>query len=274
VLESRHARHPAAASAISLRFDAARSLAPGLGALMSSRETESMVRILLPVQITGIPAGMEILSERIAVTAESPNGSRWSSGWTAFGGTLRPTGDNWLLPEDGAYWQYLYIDRAFFARSGKTPLHLRTTAAFTLLSEARTTKLTPPTVGRPVPEFGFCTARANLGALSSTIGGSVFLVCLAPLQHAHWVSVFMQSRRSGRFVNSGIRQDVGYNPYLTQLGASMWEPVRAGMLANDPLDLDFVLETRRAEAHFERALDAPEIRLDRYLDMQSGARQP
>jgi hypothetical protein len=271
VLQSRYARHPAEASAIRLGFDAARDLTPGRDVLGTRHGTESMVRILLPVQITGIPAGMEILSERIVITAEAPGGARWNSGWTEFGGTLRPTGDNWLLPEDGAYWQYFYIDRAFLERTRSAPLHLRTTAAFTLLSAARTTRLTPPTVARPVPEFGFCTARANPGMLSNTIGGSASVVCLgAPFQHADWMSVRMQSRRSGHFVNSGIRPGVGYGSYPTELSASLWNPVAAGMLVNDPSDLDFVLEARHAEAHFERTLDLREIRLDQYRDPQTG----
>ena len=270
-LQSRYARHPAEASAIHLGFDAARDLKPGRGALGTRQGAESIVRILLPVQVTGIPAGMEILSERIAVTAEGPAGARWTSGWTGLGGTLRPTGDNWLLPEDGAYWQYFDIDRAFFERTRNAPLHLRTTAAFTLLSEARTARLTPPAGARMVPNFGFCITRANAGGISSTIGGSLSVGCLAPFQHADWVSLRMQSRRTGQFVTSGTRQDVSYSPYPTALSASMWKPAGANWLAHDPADLDIVLEARDAVAHFERALDVPEIRLAQYRDTPAGA---
>jgi hypothetical protein len=270
-LESRYAHHPAEAAAIHLGFDAARDLKPGRGALGTWHGTESMVRFLLPVQVTGIPAGMEILSERIAVTAEGPAGARWSSGWTELGGTLRPTGDNWLLPEDGAYWQYFHIDRAFFERTRNAPLHLRTTTAFTLLSAARTIRLTPPAVAQPVPDFGFCAARANFGGMSSAIGGSLSVACLAPFQHADWVSLRMQSRRTGQFVISGTRQEVSYSPYPTALSAGLWKPAGAAWLAHDPSDLDIVLEARHAEAHFERALEVREIRLDQYRDTPPGA---
>jgi hypothetical protein len=265
------AGHQAQASAIRLGFDAARDLTPGRGALGAWHGMESMVRILLPVRITGIPPGMEILSERIAVTADAPGGAQWSSGWTGFGGTLRPNGDNWLLPEDGAYWQYFYIDPAFFERTRNAPLHLRTTAAFTLLSEARTARLTPPTIAKLVPDFGFCTARANLGGISNAIRGSVSLACLAPFQRADWVLVRMQSRRTGQFQTSGTRQEVSYSPYPTELTASLWMPVTAGMLAADPSDLDVVLEARHAEAHFERELDVPVIWLDQFRDTRAGA---
>jgi hypothetical protein len=270
-LQGRWASHPEEASAIRLAFDPARDLAPGRGVLGTRRVTESMVRILLPVQVTGIPSGMEILSERIAVMAEIPGGARWSSGWTDLGGTLHPAGDSSLLPENGPYWQHLYIDRAYFVQTRNAPVHLRTTAAFTLLSHAQTARLTPPTFARPVPDFGFCTARANQGGISNTIRGSMSLACLAPFQHADWTLVRIQSRRTGQFQTVGTRQDVSYSPYPTDVSAMVWTAVRAAMLVVDPSNLDFVLEARSAEAHFERTLDIPEIRLEQFRDTPAGA---
>ena len=270
-LQGRWASHPAEASAIRLDFDTARDLGPGRGVLGTWHGTESMVRILLPVRITGIPDGMKILNERVAVSAESPGGSRWSSGWNDLGRTLHPGGNGPLLPADGEYWQYVYIDRAYFAQTRNAPVHLKTTAAFTLLSKPRTTRLKPPTVAQPVADFGFCTARANAGGISNTIRGSMSLVCLSPIQHADWVLVRTQSRRTGQFQTAGTRQDVSYSPYPTDVSAVLWTDVRAAMLVIDPSDLDFVLEARHAEAHFERTLNIPEIRLDQYRDTPAGA---
>lgn len=269
--ESGIAGHPAAASTIRLGWDADRDLAAGRGALGTWQGAEAMVRILLPVQVTGIPAGMEILSERIAVAAEASDGARWTSGWTNFGGTLRVNGDNSLLPEDGSYWQYVAIDRAFFERTRSAPIHLQTTTAFTLLSAAGTTRLTPPTVARLVPGFGFCTARANPGPFSNAIGGGVSVACLSPFQHADWVLVLMQSRRTGQFVTAGLRQQVSFSPYSADLSASLWSPVATSSLVTNPSDLDILLESRRATAHFERTLDVREIRLQQFRDSQGGA---
>ena len=97
------------------------------------------------------------------------------------------------------------------------------------------------------------------------------VACRSPFQHADWVSLRMQSRRTGQFVTSGTRLDISYSPYPTPLSASLWKPAGAAWLAHDPTDLDIVLEARQAEAHFERALDVPEIRLDQYRDTPAGA---
>jgi citrate lyase gamma subunit len=124
-----------------------------------------------------------------------------------------------------------------------------------------------------VSEFGFCTARANQGGISDTIRGSMSLVCLAPFQPADWTLVRIQSRRTGQFQTAGTRQDVSFSPYPTVVSAMVWTDVRAAMLVTDASNLDFVLEARHAEAHFERTLDIPEIRLDQYRDTPPGAMQ-
>ena len=96
------------------------------------------------------------------------------------------------------------------------------------------------------------------------------VACLSPFQDDDWVLIRTQSRRTGQFQTSGTRQDVSYSPYPTDVSAGLWTRSGAAMLVSDPSDLDFVMEARHAEAHFERALDIPAIRLDQYRDSPSG----
>jgi hypothetical protein len=269
-LQSRRSQRPhqqreTDASAIRVALEPARDLALGRGALAAWRGTQDFVRIFVPVQVTGIPAGMEVYSEHIAVTVEIPGGPSWSSGWSSLGGTLRQTGDERLLPADGAYWQYMKIDRAFFEKIRDTPAHLHTIAAFTLFAEARTTRLTPPTTARWAPEAGFCSSRASGGDSTGAIRGFLSVVCLSPFQHADRVEILMQSRRTGLTEGSGVRL-VSYSPYQTDLTPSLWTAIGADMLVNNPSDEDILIEARQAVAHFERDLDVREIRLAQYQD--------
>jgi hypothetical protein len=269
--QSRPLRQQADTSAIRIALDPARSLASGRGALAAWRGSQDFVRIFVPVQVTGIPAGREMFSEHIAVTVEIPGGPSWSSGWSGLGGTLRQTGEERLLPADGAYWQYMNIDRAFFEKIRDTPAHLHTTAAFTLFAEANITRLTPPTTSRWAPEAGFCSSRASGGAASGSIRGFLSVVCISPFQHADRVEILTQSRRTGLIEGSGVRL-VSYSPYQTDLTPSLWTDVSAQMLVTDPSDKDILIEARQAAAHFELHLDVREIRLGQYQDRKPGAK--
>jgi hypothetical protein len=264
--------------AVQLRFDAERDPAGGRGVRARDLQDGDLVRLVLPVQVSGIPAGLELQSERIAVTVEAA-GDSWNSGWTDFGGTLQTTGDNTLLPADGPYWQYVYLDRAFFDRHRNRPVRLRTAAAFTLLSGPRTTRLVPPTDAVWVPEFGFCKTRANPAAVSNSIRGAVAVTCLAPFQQGQWVRIGMQSRRTGVFEDSrrsgtlqnlATREARSYGPYPTEFDASVWQLFGTAALVSDPSDMDVVLESRHAVVHFERTLTLPAIRLADYLDQPAG----
>ena len=263
---------------VQVRFDPGRDAAGGRGIRARDYPGDDLVRLVLPVQVHGIAMGTELLSERVAVTAAA-NGESWSSGWTDYGGTLQTTGDNTLLPADGDYWQYVYLDRGFFERHRHAPVRLQTAAAFTLLSDSRTTRLKPPTDAFWVPDFGFCKTRANPASISNSIRGAVAVTCLAPFQQGQWVRIGMQSRRtgiyedsrrSGTLQNLATREERSYAPYPTEFDASIWKLFGTGALVSDPSDMDVVLESRRAEAHFERTVTVPAIRLADYLDRPAG----
>ena len=254
------------ADPIRITMDNTRDIAPGRGVLGRWHGSESYVRIVLPVQVTGVPTGGALLSERIAARLESADGASWSGPWSDAGGTLHLQGEQRLLPEDGAYWQYFYVDRAVFDRLKNTPVHVRTSAAFTLLSAPTTTRITPPTLAQFVPRFGFCATRAIGAGLSNMINEAVSAICLAPFQEPEWFALYVQSRRTGgsraleadsRFPTVRIRWN---------LAAGTWSMVGDVKPVYNPPDLDVLLESRQAVAHFERGLDLPALRLIQYED--------
>lgn len=265
---------------IRLSLDPHRDLAPGRDVLGFWRGAETYMRIVLPVELRGLPAGMQVLSERIAVVVDAPDGVSWSGPWSDAGGTLRLTGEQRLLPEDGAYWQYFYIDRALYERLKNTPVHLRTSAAFTLLSPATTRRLTPPTLASFVPQFGFCATRAIAGGISNAINGLASVVCLAPLQSPEWGALYVQSRRTGRTESFGTqigrtrslwREALTYSPYPVGLGTSVWAMLGDAKPVYDAEALDILLEERHAVAYMERNLDLQGVHLSQYQDAPTGA---
>ncbi|HXA48863.1 MAG TPA: hypothetical protein VNV86_01095, partial [Candidatus Acidoferrum sp.] len=241
-------------SALRLTLDATRDLTPGRGVFGIPRGTERYVRILLPVRLSGIPAGSQLLSERIAARIQNADGTVWSSGWNDAGGTYRLEGEKTLLPQDGAYWQYFYIDRPLYERVKDAPADLRTSAAFTLLSAAATTRLATPTRLSFVPAFGYCATSANGMGEGKTINSVLVAVCLAPFQLPEWSAMYIQSRRTGRIeefgrpqgsIPSATDQPRAYGPYPVNLYASAWDLLGDVKPVYNGADFDVLLESRR-----------------------------
>lgn len=273
-----HLRSGTPPPSLRLTLESDRDLTPGRGVLGMARGTERYVRIVLPVRLTGIPAGSQLLSERI--DARIPG--VWSSGWNDAGGTYRLEGEKTLLPQDGAYWQYFYIDRAVYQRVKDAPVDLRTSTAFTLLSAAETTRLATPTRSASVPAFGFCATSANGMGEGKTINGVLVAVCLAPFRLPEWSALYIQSRRTGRVEEFGKPQGSianandqprAYGPYPVNLHASAWELLGSVKPIYNGADFDILFESRSAVAHFERDLEFRGVRLSQYRDLSPGGAQ-
>jgi hypothetical protein len=266
-------------SALQLTLDATRDLAPGRGVLGKAPGSDAYVRIVLPVRLSGLPAGTQLLSERIAAQIHTANGSGWSSGWNDAGGTYRLEGEKTLLPQDGPYWQYFYIDHAIYERIKDAPADLRTSSAFTLLSAPTTTRLPTPTRSALVPAFGYCATGANGLGGGNTINSVVVAVCLAPFRLPEWSALYVQSRRTGRIEEFGRPQGsipnaadhaVSYGPYPVNLHANAWDLLGSVKPVYNAADFDVLFESRRALSHFERELEFRGIRLAQYRDAAAG----
>jgi hypothetical protein len=246
MLQARLSRLPRSVSTIQMSLDPARDFALG-------RTGQAFVRVDLPVQVSGIPPGMEVLSERINATIEASGERSWESGWVFPNETPKRRGQTPVLPKDGSGWQYLNVDRDVFERVKDKPAHLHLQVALTLLGKPKITRLRVPTVNRYVPEVGICHAMPNR------------LMCLSPFGRADWIDVQTQTPGTALKTDMGIRPDVSYGPDpLEPPGLGLWETVIDAMFMANLSGKDMVFETRQAVAHFVRDLDIRQVRLARY----------
>lgn len=245
------------AGLIGLTFDRAR-VRTWPGGSVHWRWTRRDVGISVPIQITGIPAGMLAYSDHATVTIEAPDGETWNSGWdslNAVQSAFRTMYQNArLLPGDGGpYWFYANIDRSVVITYFHTPVHLRATVAFTLLGPARTTELDVSNRLIPIPGHGFC----HLGMR----GGYVVVSCFAPLEGASEKLVRFQSLDSGEIRENGYVD--GLPPSVSAPNLfGVWENFTWPAFGPPPAPYSVFFETRQAVAHCERVLDVPGVRLD------------
>jgi hypothetical protein len=215
---------------------------------------QDIVGIAVPIQVAGIPDGLEAYSDRILVTVEGPGGETWSSGWNADSevqSEIRPAfGNQKLLPGDGGpYSLFFDVNRSFCRRFCGRPVHLRATVAFVLLGTPRTTRLTPGSEPQRIPGDGFCYMDKPVNPR-----------CFAPLQPAAESVVQYRSLETGVVITEYV-SGAGLNPVSSSV-FSVWDDLTGGVRWNPtPTPVAVFFETRQAVAHFERVLDLPDARL-------------
>ena len=241
------------ASAVRMSFNPARDphTAPQGGAFWGNRlrQTPSF----LPVRVDGIPAGMELYSDRATVTLTTSDGRTWKSGWDSlhklsrFSNNRGPSlqEEQFLAPGDEC-WQYLNIDSSFYAAL-RAPVRMQITWALTLFSEPEVTTL----------GYGL---RSVLGGGSCWSVGPVFCVWPGPAPQVN--SVRVRSIPTGVFTDFPLSfgtssSPANYGPYPND--GSIWQAAQQGWHTPVPPPTEISLVSRRAVAHFERGLD---IRID------------
>jgi hypothetical protein len=251
-LESRLSGQPVAGTVARIVFDPARdpSLLPRFG------------RQWIPVQVTGIPAGMALCSDRVAVTVETPGGTRRTSGWQSQNALVRLAGtapDAWkkderLLTGDGGYWLRL---GNLFGRSS-APIHLRAKLALTLLSPENVTLLEPCKGTQASSQNGFCRVSQDGSFWVTFRRGVIATGSSWPVRTPARLGLRPRPRDgdAGQRGEPALWWDsVGsYCPYPV---SGDWQQT-GGTFDPPPADLDLV--TREAVAHFERDLDIPDLR--------------
>jgi len=186
------------------------------------------------------------------------------------GRNLSLEGEKTLLPQDGAYWQYFYIDRAVFQRIKDAPVDLRTSTAFTLLSAAETTRLANADAIGACPAFGFwrdeCERHGGREDNQRRFGRCL----LAPFRLPEWSALYIQSRRTGRIEEFGRPQgSIGEcNRSATRLRPISRESARQRMGTAGQrearlhgADFDILFESRRALATSSATSEFRGIRL-------------
>ncbi len=237
---------PSEGSTVRLQFDAARDPAEGRSLLPHSQPQDNLAPLSMPVQLTGIPAGMAVLSERTAASVEAPGGDWRNSGWQP------PLAEVRTLRAGGPFWLSTEVDREFLSPPKDRPVHLRIRAAFTLFGPPSSTILPVPAVARWVNDVGFCQTSAAR------------FTCYSPFAHAAWVEAEARPAPPASPEPVPMFPEISYGPYPTSFGFDLWETDLNAMWMRPMPWKEIAIQTRRARAHFELDLDIPEIRLAPY----------
>jgi hypothetical protein len=214
------------------------------------------IQMFFPIQVTGIPDGMIVRSERVKIVLRAPGGNTWSSGWSDSGevtnSSLRAVGVHQLLPGAGApYWLVADVDQSFYDAFSSKPVQVHGEAAFTLLGRASTTPLTASEKPQPIAGHGFCYPTRQQQQFAGAL-------CIAPFRYPSYSALRVQppapNAISGGPGFSGF--GMGRSPGETVF--SIWED---NMLSNTapPAPYEVSIETRPEVAHFTRAVDMPGV---------------
>ncbi len=250
-IESRLSKRQLDRDAARIAFDPASR--PALGFADSAYSPDAgEAGINLPILVTGIPPGTEVVSERIATRIETPDGRSWASAWTPTGGLYRttPLEDAHVIPADGTYWEYVNVDEEFFRSVKDTTVHMHTSAALTLLGERRSSPLATRSRNEYESDQGMCRAVpgpfAKLLVACAWLGG-------APARGY----VTAVSAANGQTYASLITTGAGGPPAMT---GSIWARDTT-LFTPPPATHEMDLETWQAVSRFDRDLDLPKVRL-------------
>jgi len=240
----------AATASVRISFDGARETVRK-HVVVSDADPPGSVRVAIPIALTGIPVDMEVISDRSETIVDVGGGPTWRSGWRGGDGIVRQ-------PE--GWWHAFTLDRALFTRIRDRNVHLRSRTAFTLFGPAIASRLSVPAANRFVHDVGFCSVTPSQ------------LICLSPFRHAPLVRTLSRSCETGSLSDLGIRPDVSYARYASDLGLRIWKTDVDGMLFPGVLGCELVIETRDVVAQFERDLDIPSICLRPFRDSPGAVR--
>ena len=241
-------------SAVRLAFDRAKKPAVGFADATWSPSL-GQAGINLPILVTGIPTGTEVVCERIAAQIEAPEGRSWTSTWTPVGGvySTTPLEDAHVIPKDGSYWEYVNVDETFYQAVKDVPVHVHATVALTLLGERKTAALVTRDRNESSMDEGIC--RVSPGPFAKLIVSCGWLAHTPARSYVTAVSI-----QNGQVYSSLIAAGSG-GP--SSLLGSAWEKAST-LFSPPPATHEMRLETWQAVAHFERDLDIPQIRLADY----------
>ena len=238
--------NPATAPPVSIAFDA--SATPPAKGRWYHHSRDNVVGLRIPVQVGGIPGGMQLVGERLRTRVEVPGGRVWDSGWRAVGGIGAVDGGPHIVRRDGADFLAVTIDTAFYDEIKNAPAHVQTRLAFTVLGKPEVAWLR---LGAPVQ-------RVSKGCFCSLPDSSDSSVWCASMEgdnarrEIYWESPEKVSA-GGIWVPWGVFQTFAVRQY------------RRGYTPSSPStgSVATVL-TRRAENYIEVDLDIPAIRLGVY----------
>jgi len=263
---------------VAVPFQSAWPESPGPVALSFDRSARARIRFAdapyfpkaglegfyLPIRVDGLPPGAAVVSKRVALTIEAGEGRRWTSGWSTDDAVtaIDPLDDRRLLYANGAAWQYVNIDRAFYQPLKDTPVRIHVTVDLVLFGGARRAPIAGAGRTARLPREGICELRPLAVPLPGGVRGiaglrNLGVFCAWPRPGPELAYVRGGPSASRSLLASSMDMLAGVDPSVWQRGAVVI-PVREAQPR-------FSVETWNAEARLERAFDIAGVRLSGYV---------
>jgi hypothetical protein len=263
---------------VAVPFENAWPESPGPVALSFDRSARTRIRFAdapyfpkaglegfyLPIRVDGLPSGAAVVSRRVALTIDAGEGRRWTSGWSTDGAVtaIDPLDDRRLLYANGAAWQYVNIDRAFYQPLKDTPVRIHVTADLVLLGGAQHAAIAGDGRTTRLPREGICEVRPLAIPLPGGLRGvagirNLGVFCAWPRPGPELAYVRGGPSASRSLLASSMDMLAGFDPSVWQRGAVVI-PVHEAQPR-------FSVETWNAEARIERSFDIAGVRLSGYV---------
>ena len=108
------------------------------------------VRLIIPIEISGIALGQEFSPDNVRMTVDSVDGSHWASEWTA-------VYDTWFMSDRADGSVGVVADKEFFRHANALGATLHLEIAFTQLeAESSRRAIFQPDQDLSIPSIGFC----------------------------------------------------------------------------------------------------------------------
>lgn len=240
---------------IRMNFDAAATPAVRRG-----RHDEGL-RVAVPVRVTAIPPGRQLISERISVTIQAPGAPAWRSSWREQNELAARTAwrdsDAWIAA-DGQYWLSFDIPTVYFEILKEKPTTLRANIALSEFTNPLVTKLPIQPREYPVASVGRCSL--------DTIVAYTMISCVTPFERRVATDFLIQPHKGGPDWKSSGCCTISYGPIGFDGKFSVWSEV--GSMPSGPNHLwpedEVTVEVRRPLSHFEREMEIDGIRLPQF----------
>lgn len=181
---------------------------------------DGSVSLHIPLELSGVPAGLIPRSEGLTAEIEGPGGAAWHTERQPWS-NVSTTGQLISLQT--------VMDGAFYRKVKDQPVNLRGYLYLTLYGNRQVSKLPFDEHVRPVPGMGICSASGGNGA-------PYFLVCnsaFRPSSDLLSITFEPDARRAGAF--SHIQQ-ASYSPFPARLALNPVNPFTEYSVFKGPLD--------------------------------------
>lgn len=248
------------ASSVAIAFDP--SLTPEvLSATDQVDFKPTFLRVAIPVRITGIPPGHELISERVSADVQAPGVAEWNSGWLSMN-LVAPRGewssaDEWLT-HDGAYWLSFNIPGPYFQKIKDKPANLGLAVAFTMVTSPAVTILPPDPRMYPVAGAGHCSV--------AVVQNRRMFGCVTPFERKVAIDFGVQPADGGVEWRADGCCMQSYGPVPVSAKFSVWSDtglISTGSARLAPGDRISV-EVRRPVAFFQREVTLEKFILGKY----------